>query len=126
MDDVSPITQHIADIRLLSPSLAEVARDLRLLIFAVAQQAAIPVTEEIKYGGILFSTTKPFCGIFAYQQHVSLEFSAGASFQDAYSLLEGKGKFRRHIKILSNGDISNETLQKKLTDYIWQALKLTL
>lgn len=60
MDDVSPITQHIADIRLLSPSLAEVARDLRLLIFAVAQQAAIPVTEEIKYGGILFSTTKPF------------------------------------------------------------------
>ena len=24
------------------------------------------VTEEVKYGGILFSAAKPFCGIFSY------------------------------------------------------------
>ncbi|MCL1088922.1 DUF1801 domain-containing protein [Shewanella profunda] len=126
MDETSRLEQHIEDIRLVSPQLAEAVQNLRRLIFVVAQTAAVPVTEEIKYGGILFSTTQPFCGIFAYQQHVSLEFTAGASLKDKHGLLEGKGKFRRHIKFFSNTDVSNETLQKQLTDYINQALKFTL
>jgi hypothetical protein len=56
------------------------------------------VTEEIKYGGVLFSKGKPFGGVFPYAQHVSMEFSHGAEFDDPEKLLEGSGKFRRHLK----------------------------
>ena len=35
------------------------------------------VTEEVKYGGLLFSANKAFCGVFAYTKHVSLEFGDG-------------------------------------------------
>ncbi|MGT2666259.1 DUF1801 domain-containing protein [Streptococcus rifensis] len=54
------------------------------------------VDKEVKYGGILFAAPEPFCGIFVYKQHVSVEFSHGAEIVDPYGLLEGKS--RRHLK----------------------------
>ena len=53
-------------------------------------QIADTVDEEVKYGGILFAAPVPFCGIFVYKQHVSVEFSHGAKIEDPYGLLEGK------------------------------------
>ena len=47
-------------------------------------------------------------GVFAYANHVSLEFSHGASFEDPYELLEGTGKFRRHIKLRALSDICDK------------------
>lgn len=72
------------------------------------------VSEEVKYGGFLFSSNEPFCGIFSYTKHVSLEFSAGASLPDTFKVLEGEGKFRRHIKLSSADDISG----KHVRDYL--------
>ncbi|MGJ8528207.1 DUF1801 domain-containing protein [Maritalea sp.] len=47
-------------------------------------------------------------GYFAHKAHVSLEFSLGVNFEDPKGLLEGKGKFRRHLKLRSLDDIAEK------------------
>jgi len=78
------------------------------------------VSEEIKYGGIAFNNNenKLVGGIYIYKAHISIEFSHGAGFTDPDKLLEGKGKFRRHLKILTEDDI----VAKNISYYISQAL----
>jgi hypothetical protein len=68
----------------------------------------------VKYGGLLFSVKKPFCGVFSYAKHVSLEFGAGASLPDNFKVLEGDGKLRRHIKLLSAQDIAGKHVREYL------------
>jgi hypothetical protein len=77
------------------------------------------VTEEVKYGGILFASAGvQFGGVFAYQQHVTVEFSKGAAIDDPYGLLEGAGKGRRHLKLRAVDDIK----ARKLAQYLPLAL----
>lgn len=76
----------------------------------VAVRAAIlvfdpAIEEQFKYGGILFGAPKQSCGLFSYANHVSLEFSEGAALPDEGKLLEGSGKLRRHIKLMTTEDI---------------------
>jgi len=89
--------------------------DLRYrLVEAVRQivlRAGPSISEEIKYGGILFAGRAGFCGIFSYANHVTLEFSAGASLPDSHGLLEGKGKGRRHLKLVSVGDLEAKRVE---------------
>lgn len=80
------------------------------------------ITEEIKYGGILFFKGEGFCGIFSYTAHISLEFSKGAELPDAYKILEGKGKGRRHIKIAEAADVKG----KHVKHYIELAYKASV
>jgi hypothetical protein len=87
------------------------------LVAAVRQlalQAGPAVTEQVKYGGILFAGSGGFCGLFSYTNHITVEFGSGASLPDPHSVLEGKGKGRRHIKLMAAGDIE----AKHLRDYI--------
>ena len=77
-------------------------------------QLAGTVDEEVKYGGILFAAPEPFCGIFVYKQHVSVEFSHGAKIVDPHGLLEGKGKGRRHLKLHTLEDVENKHLANYL------------
>lgn len=77
------------------------------------------VTEEVKYGGILFSAARPFCGIFSYTKHVSLEFSEGAALPDPHGVLEGAGKGRRHIKLVAMQDLA----AKHVAQYLNPAFK---
>ncbi len=70
--------------------------------------------EEVKYGGILFSSGIQFCGVFAYKEHVSVEFGRGADINDVFGHLEGSGKGRRHMKLKSIADIQNKTLAEYL------------
>ena len=75
------------------------------------------ISEEIKYGGILFSSAVNFCGIFSYDQHVTLEFSQGAFLADPYLVLKGTGKYRRHVKLIE----ASEIVSKHLAEYIKSA-----
>lgn len=59
------------------------------------------VKERKMYGGIIFSEIDDFAGIFVYKNHISVEFSYGYKFIDPENLLEGRGKYRRHLKIKS-------------------------
>ncbi len=74
-------------------------------------------TERMMYGGILFSLDEDFGGVFAYKNHVSFEFSIGFKFKDPDHLLEGNGKFRRHLKM----KILQEVESKKLNFFVKQA-----
>ncbi|WP_066257401.1 DUF1801 domain-containing protein [Hydrogenophaga flava] len=90
------------DIRFTSEAHFLLVSRLRELI-----QKTVPgATDEVKYGGFLFSADVPFCGVFAYSAHVSLEFGHGAAMPDPHKVLQGSGKLRRHIKLGSVDDIS--------------------
>ncbi len=74
--------------------------------------------ERMMYGGILFSLEEDFGGVFAYKNHVSFEFSIGYQFNDPDKLLEGNGKYRRHVKI----KCLDEVKTKNLDFFVKQAL----
>lgn len=105
------ISKMLEDIRFSDQSKFEIIQSLREMILGLDQS----VTDEVKYGGILFSAGRPFCGVFSYAKHISLEFGAGASLPDKYKVLEGTGKLRRHIKIFSTQDISGKYVREYLT-----------
>lgn len=76
----------------------------------IVEQIAPDVRFVPKYGGEVLAPypddDKKFVGgIFAYKDHVSLEFSEGASFDDPDGRLEGKGKNRRHLKFTAAEDV---------------------
>ncbi|KAF0864521.1 DUF1801 domain-containing protein [Pseudomonas sp. LD120] len=84
----------------------------------VVEETCGGVTEMVKYGGIMFSRAAPFCGVYAYTDHVSVEFGQGYLFDDPHGVLEGSGKFRRHIKLFAVSDVQ----KKQLADYVRQAI----
>ncbi len=88
----------------------------------VALEAGPAITEEIKYGGILFAARQGFCGIFSYAGHVSLEFSDGAKLRDPHQALEGQGKLRRHLKFMSIADIES----RHTRDYVANAYVIAM
>ena len=74
--------------------------DMVLRIRSLFLEACPGLTEAVKYGGVVFLKQKELVGgIFVYREHVSVEFSQGSSFPDPDAVLEGKGKYRRHIKL---------------------------
>lgn len=107
----------LRDLQLTHPDLHALVKAVRNVVRAVAAKAS----ERVMYGGILFYAPEQFCGVFAYFAHVTMEFGRGAELEDARGALEGKGKFRRHIKLQTLADIES----KHLKDYIAQALRLS-
>ncbi len=108
------IQSLLEDIRLVSELNFQIVEAVRAVLRAQCQ----PLSEELKYGGILFSAGLQFCGVFAYKAHVSVEFGHGALIQDPWGHLEGEGKGRRHIKLRSLDDLQS----KALADYLPLAL----
>jgi hypothetical protein len=111
------VEQLAHDLQLTHPDLHAIVQAVRATVRVIAAKA----DERVMYGGILFSAPEQFCGVFAYTAHVSMEFGRGAELNDPHRVLEGSGKFRRHIKLLSIDDIAS----KHLKDYIAQALRLS-
>lgn len=105
----------IEDIRLVSEKNYEIVEAVRALV----RKTCGASSETVKYGGILFTSGVQFCGVFAYKAHVTVEFGCGAKIADTFGLLEGSGKGRRHIKLLSVSEIK----EKKLAEYLLLALR---
>lgn len=109
------VQELLDDVRLLGDEQLSLVESVRKVV-----KRTIPsVTEQVKYGGILFASGVQFCGVFAYKQHVSVEFGGGAKIQDTRGHLEGVGKGRRHIKLHSSKDIE----AKDLAHYLALALE---
>lgn len=108
------VASLLEDIRRLSEERFALVQALRQRVLDLDPR----VSEDVKYGGLLFSAGKPFCGVFAYAKHVSLEFGEGAAFPDEHGVLEGAGKLRRHIKLGTMDDID----QKHVLHYLTLAL----
>ena len=100
----------VEDIRLLNETNHEIVEAVRALV----KKTFKSTSEEVKYGGILFSSGVQFCGVFAYKEHVSVEFGSGAKIEDHAGHLEGSSKGRRHLKLKSVAEIKS----KKLAEYL--------
>lgn len=112
---IKSVQSLIEDIRLLSETNYQIVEAVRALV----KETFESVSEEVKYGGVLFSSGVQFCGVFAYKEHVSVEFGSGAKITDDHEYLEGAGKGRRHIKLRSSAEIKS----KKLAEYLVLAHK---
>lgn len=110
------IPSLLADLQLLGGEQVAIVEAVRAQVKKLWPAA----TEEVKYGGILFSAEGvTFGGVFAYRQHVSVEFGQGARIQDTHGLLEGSGKGRRHLKLRTPQDL----LDRQLAHYLPLALQ---
>lgn len=105
----------LQDIQLVNEANHETVMAVRALV----RRLFANVTEEVKYGGIMFTSGAPFAGVFAYKAHVSVEFGSGAQIIDTWGFLEGAGKGRRHIKLVSAAQIA----EKQLAAYLPLALQ---
>ena len=105
----------IEDIRLVSEKNYEIVEAVRALVRKTFESSS----EEVKYGGILFTSGIHFGGVFAYKAHVTVEFGSGSKITDTFGFLEGSGKGRRHIKLLAISEIK----EKKLAEYLLLALR---
>ena len=47
--------------------------------------------EEVKYGGILFTSGVQFALVFSYKAHVTVEFGSGSKITDTFGFLEVTG-----------------------------------
>ena len=101
----------VEDIRLLGETNYEIVEAVRALVKMTFKSTL----EEVKYGGILFTSGVQFCGVFAYKEHVSVEFGSGAKITDDIGYLEGSGKGRRHLKLKSVGEIKSKQLAQYLS-----------
>ena len=98
------VEKHLEDLMILNEEQYNIIQKLRDVIFTIH-----PNTDErIMYGGIMFSLDDDFGGIFTRKNHISFEFGNGFLFDDPERLLEGNGKFRRHLKIRSLSDIDTK------------------
>ena len=105
------VDQLLSDIRLTNPAGYDLVQEVRSAVYAAVPKA----TERVMYGGFMFSATAPFCGVFAYTAHVSIEFGRGCDLKDTHRALEGSGKFRRHIKVHTPADIKSKHLRAYIT-----------
>ena len=60
----------LADIGSTQGDLLAIVQQVR----RIAAESGNGVTESVKYGGIMFSHSQFFCGVFAYRNHVTVEF----------------------------------------------------
>lgn len=109
------VQKFLEDILCQNEEKFHILQKLRKIVFEHLPR----VNEKIMYGGIMFSyKNEDIGGIFSYQNHTSFEFSKGFTFNDPNRILEGRGKFRRHIKIKTFDDIKD-----KEVDFFVQQMK---
>jgi hypothetical protein len=103
-------------VRELSPPIRSLVQKLRTFI----QKHAPDLDEQVKWGSLCSVGNKIVCYIHPHATHVDFGFFQGANLDDPKHVLEGKGKFLRHVKVRAAADIRERELAKLLR----QALKL--
>ncbi len=102
----STVDEILLEVQVANPQQHDIMQALRTEVKTLLPDAQ----ERVMYGGIMFSGAADWGGIFASKNHVSFEFSQGFSFDDPNNLLEGGGKFRRHLKLQSLDDIKTKNV----------------
>lgn len=116
ISDNEKVNKFLGDLQSISSDKLELIEAIRKIFF----NANSNLTEDIKYGGIVFNLSNTLIGgIYSYKAHISIEFSNGASFPDPSGTLEGKGKKRRHVKIVEKQDLET----KNVNVFVAEAVK---
>ena len=98
------VQDFIDQIRMMDEAKYGILEQLREIVFDLCPE----VDERMMYGGIILSHSEDFGGLFVYKNHLSFEFSLGFKFKDPDKLLEGGGKYRRHLKIRPADGVNRE------------------
>ncbi|HWQ26649.1 MAG TPA: DUF1801 domain-containing protein [Chlorobaculum sp.] len=101
------VARLLQELQITNPERYELVQAARNAIYSVVPDAE----ERVMYGGFMFSGEAQFCGVFAYREHVSVEFGRGCDLDDPHGVLEGSGKLRRHIRLVSAADITGKFLE---------------
>ena len=64
----------------------------------------------------------PFCYVNVFTSHVNVGFFHGATLQDPARLLEGTGKFMRHVKLRA-GTATNSAALRRLIETAYSDIK---
>lgn len=102
--DDRAIQDFMASLKVLDIAKYKILQRLREIVFNTFPE----VHERMMYGGIMFAEHTDFSGIFIYKNHVTMEFSHGFKFSDPGGIMEGKGKYRRHLKFSSLDDVATK------------------
>lgn len=94
----------------LSLSERAVVRALR----AFVRKRAPGLREEMKWGGIAFIGNWIVCYAHALGTHVDFGFFKGTSLRDPAHILQGEGKYLRHVKVYKPSDIRERELARLL------------
>ena len=100
------VQQFLNDLLIADADKYESIQKMRLIVLDTYPKTS----ERIIYGGIMFTLTEDFGGLFVSKNHISFEFGKGYLLSDPNTFLEGKGKFRRHLKIKQFSDIESKTV----------------
>jgi len=85
-----------------SPRNRAVLRALR----AFVKGAAPGLEESVKWGnGCWLKDGSPVAYVYSDEDHVQFGFLRGASLRDPKGLLQGKGRYVRHVKVRKVADI---------------------
>jgi hypothetical protein len=85
-----------------APRNQEVIRALRKFVKRVAPQ----LEESVKWGNGCWVLRKvPVAYVYSAPDHVQFGFFGGSGLKDPSALLQGEGKFVRHIKVRKRSDI---------------------
>jgi Domain of unknown function (DU1801) len=76
-------------------------------------------------GAIVCVTDAPFAYVNVFRDHVNVGFYQGASLDDPAGLLEGAGRFMRHLKLLPDNEVNAAAVQA-LIDAAYADMKARL
>jgi hypothetical protein len=90
-----------------TPANRALIRGLRKL----AKRAAPALVESVKWGnGCWLKGEKPVAFVYSAPDHAQFGFFAGAALKDPKELLQGSGRYVRHVKIRSASDLDASAL----------------
>jgi hypothetical protein len=99
MKAYASFNQYLAD---QTPRNQAVIRGLRKLVKRIAPE----LQESVKWGnGCWVQGKAPVAYVYSAPDHVQCGFFAGSALEDPNRLLQGQGKFVRHIKLRKRSDI---------------------
>lgn len=93
--------------------IQDLSRQVRALIHKVYPEVVeVPWVQQknIGFGTGPKKKTEHFCWLMPATHHVTLGFNYGAALPDPNHLLEGSGKFFRHVKIKSTEQLKDKAL----------------
>ncbi len=122
MNDNRPIhPDFLVHLDLKDQGLINLFSDLRIYLLDLH-----PESNELLYHThaltALFSISEKmsdaFCMIPIYSEHLNLGFNRGTLLNDPHNLLQGTGKFIRHIKIAKSDDYRNDKVKQLILEAI--------
>ena len=94
----------------LDPRTRGAVERLRKLLKAQAPK----LVEQVKWGNICWLGKGNVCFAAVFRDHVQFGFFRGATLRDPQGLLQGKGKFVRHIRVVKRTDIDEDAFEALL------------